>query len=164
MIRMSKQADYGLVLMTQFVRSVERKRNLSARELARQTRLPLPMVSKVLKALAREGLLLSHRGPSGGYSLARKPEHISVAEVLIAVEGPIAVTECLDDGGGCRQQKVCPVKANWEQVNYAIKNVLDAITLQDMIEPLPDGWVTLGDLSAGDSESDGPVKETAGVA
>ncbi len=60
MIRMSKQADYGLVLMTQFVRSVERKRNLSARELARQTRLPLPMVSKVLKALAREGLLLSH--------------------------------------------------------------------------------------------------------
>jgi len=162
---MSKQADYGLVLMTQFVRSADRKENLSARELAGQTRLPLPMVSKVLKALAREGLLLSHRGPSGGYSLARKPEHISVAEVLTAVEGPIAVTECLDDdGGGCRQVKVCPVKTNWERVNYAIKNVLDAITLQDMIEPLPDGWVTLGELSAEASEADGPVKETAGVA
>jgi FeS assembly SUF system regulator len=161
---MSKKADYGLVLMTQFVRSADHVTNLSARELARQTRLPLPMVSKVLKALAREGLLVSHRGPSGGYSLSRKPEHISVAEVLTAVEGPIAVTECLDDTGGCRQQQVCPVKTNWERVNFAIKNVLDAVTLQDMIEPLPEGWVTLGDLETGTAEPRAPVEEPAGVA
>ena len=106
---------------------------------------------------------MSHRGPSGGYSLARKPEHISVAEVLTAVEGPIAVTECLDEAGECRQQTVCPVKTNWERVNLAIRNVLEAITLQEMIEPLPEGWVRLTDLAADTSDSERSVKETAGV-
>lgn len=146
MIRMSKQADYGLVLMTEFLRGSNRERNLSARELAQKTRLPLPMVSKILKALTREGLLTSHRGSTGGYGLARAPERISVSEVLVAVEGPIAMTECLHEQGECRQLAVCPVRTNWERINYAVKNVLDAITLADMIEPLPDTLITMGGI------------------
>lgn len=143
MIRMSKQADYGLVLMTAFLRGREEGGNFSARELAARTRLPLPMVSKILKALAREGLLTSHRGTNGGYSLARTPDRISVSEVLVAVEGPIAMTECLHDRGDCRQVAVCPVRTNWERINVAVKHVLDAITLADMAEPLPDSLVTM---------------------
>lgn len=143
MIRMSKLADYGLVLMTQFLRTPEGERNLSARQLADETRLPLPMVSKVLKALTREGLLVSHRGASGGYSLSKEPTRISVAEVLAAVEGPIAMTECVDDAGDCRQELVCPVRSNWQRINIAVKNVLAAISLQDMLEPLPESLVTL---------------------
>ena len=85
MIRMSKLADYGLVLMTQFLRKSRAEGNLSARQLAAETSLPLPVVSKVLKALSREGLLVSHRGAGGGYSLSRRPERISVGEVLTAV-------------------------------------------------------------------------------
>lgn len=146
MIRMSKQADYGLVLMTEFLRGANRDRNLSARELAVKTRLPLPMVSKILKALSREGLLVSHRGVSGGYGLARRPDRISVSEVLVAVEGPLAMTECLHDQGDCRQMAVCPVRTNWERINFAVKNVLDAITLADMVEPLPDALVTMGGI------------------
>ncbi|UCF36681.1 MAG: SUF system Fe-S cluster assembly regulator [Acidobacteriota bacterium] len=144
MIRMSKFADYGLVLMTQFLRASSAEENLSARELASQTRLPLPMVSKVLKALTREGLLVSHRGASGGYSLSRSPAKISVAEVLTAVEGPIAMTECLDSTSVCKQESVCPVRTNWERINFAVQDVLDAISLADMLEPLPDHLVTLG--------------------
>jgi FeS assembly SUF system regulator len=155
MIRMSKLADYGLVLMTQFLRSESRGRNLSARRLAAETRLPLPMVSKVLKALAREGLLVSHRGTNGGYSLTRDPGRISVADVLSAVEGPIAMTECLDADGNCRQEAVCRVRNNWEWINDAVTGVLGAISLRDMLEPLPDRLVPLGGVI--ETAEGGPV-------
>lgn len=156
MIRMSKQADYGLVLMTQFLRVQDENENLSARQLAAETRLPLPMVSKVLKALTRQGLLVSHRGASGGYSLSRNPDRISVGEVLAAVEGPIAMTACLEDEGDCRQELVCPVRTNWERINYAVRSVLDAISLEDMLEPLPDRLVTLAGVV---DMVDSPVSE-----
>jgi FeS assembly SUF system regulator len=156
MIRMSKLADYGLVLMTQFLRYEQGGQSLSARQLAKQTGLPLPMVSKVLKALTREGLLVSHRGASGGYSLSKDPEQISVGQVLSAVEGPIAMTECLEQSGGCRQEPVCPVRTNWERINVALRDVLDAISLADMVEPLPHDLVSL----TGSWESTGEEKAT----
>lgn len=169
MIRMSKLADYGLVLMTQFLRSGNRGRNLSARRLAVETRLPLPMVRKVLKALTREGLLVSNRGTSGGYGLARDPGRISVAEILSAVEGPIAMTECLDTDGNCRQEAVCRVRNNWEWINDAVTGVLGAISLLDMLEPLPDRLVPLAgvmeksEIKAVDSEPRRTEKEAARV-
>ena len=144
MIRMSKLADYGLVLMTHLIRHRGREGNMSARQMAKETGLPLPMVSKILKVLTREGLLVSHRGVSGGYDLSRDPEEISIGDVLIAVEGPIAMTECLETEGECRQEPVCPVRTNWERINFAVKDVLDAISIADMVEPLPDYLVTLG--------------------
>lgn len=143
MIRMSKLADYGLVLMTQFLRYSEGGTNLSARQMALETDLPLPMVSKVLKVLTRAGLLVSHRGANGGYGLSRHPKKISVGEILGALEGPVAMTECLEQEGDCRQQQFCPVRTNWERINFAVTNVLDAITLADMVDPLPDQLVTI---------------------
>lgn len=145
MIRMSKLADYGLVLMTQFLQQ-QGEGNVSARALSESTQLPLPMVSKVLKVLTRQGLLRSHRGANGGYSLSRGPELITVGEVVSAMEGPIAMTECLDTDGVCRQEAVCPVRTNWERINYAVENVLHAISIQDMVDPLPEQLVTLGGL------------------
>jgi FeS assembly SUF system regulator len=144
MIRMSKLADYGLVIMTQFLRHQDRGGNLSARRMASETGLPLPMVSKVLKVLTREGLLISHRGVSGGYALSRNPDQITIGDVLSAMEGPIAMTECLERDGDCRQEAVCPVRTNWGRINYAVRGVLDAITIVDMMEPLPEQLVTLG--------------------
>jgi FeS assembly SUF system regulator len=146
MIRMSKLADYGLVLMTHFLRYRGDGRNLSARQMALETGLPVPMVSKVLKVLTREGLLVSHRGVSGGYSLSREPEEISIGDVLSAMEGPIAMTECLETDGDCKQESVCPVRTNWGRINYAVRGVLDAISLSDMVEPLPEQLVTLGGI------------------
>ena len=95
MIRITKQTDYGIVLLTHLAANPERQ--YTAPELAAEARLPLPMVSKILKLLARDGLLASHRGVKGGYSLARPAEEISMAEIIAALEGPIAITECVSD-------------------------------------------------------------------
>ena len=94
MIRITKQTDYGIVLLTHLAAQPERQ--LNAPELAAETQLPLPMVSKILKLLVREGLLLSHRGVKGGYSLGRPPAEITMAEIIASLEGPIAITECID--------------------------------------------------------------------
>lgn len=141
MIRITKQTDYGIVLLTHLATEPERKYN--APDLASETGLPLPMVSKILKLLARDGLLLSHRGVKGGYGLARAPEGISMAEIIGALEGPISMTECIDDEGGCSHQPMCQVRGNWQRINEAVRGALEGITLAEMAHPMPK-LVTLG--------------------
>lgn len=136
MIRITKTTDYGIVLLTHMAERPEHRFN--APELAHEAALPLPMVSKILKTLAREGLLASHRGAAGGYALARRPEEIPVSEVIAALEGPIAITECIDDTPGeCAQEAVCPLRSNWQLINSAIRRALDGIQLAQMARPLP---------------------------
>ena len=98
MIRLSKLTDYGLVLMSYVARSGGGLH--TARGLAAESGLPLPTVSKVLKTLLQSGFLVSHRGINGGYNLARGAQEISVAEIIAALEGPIALTECSTDISG----------------------------------------------------------------
>lgn len=136
MIRITKTTDYGIVLLTHMAERPEHRFN--APELAQDAQLPLPMVSKILKTLAREGLLASHRGATGGYALARPPEEIPVSQVIAALEGPIAITECIDDTPGeCSQEAVCPLRSNWQLINGAIRHALDGIRLSHMARPLP---------------------------
>ncbi len=136
MIRMTRVTDYGIVLLTYFARGPEETLH-TARDLARDAHLPLPTVNKVLKTLTRHGLLESHRGVKGGYTLARHPEEISVAEIISATEGPVAMTECTVDGpGGCDHESECPVTDNWQRINQAIQEALDGITLAEMTRPL----------------------------
>ena len=118
MIRMTKQADYGTMLLTYFARGGGR-RMLSARDLAERARLPLPTVTKILKLLARGGVLMSHRGVKGGYSLARQPEQITIAEVITAIEGPIAITQCSENADGCESRSMCPVSPSWQRIDSA---------------------------------------------
>jgi FeS assembly SUF system regulator len=132
MIRITKQTDYGIVLLTHMAATPERRAN--APELATETRLPLPMVSKILKLLVREGVLLSHRGVKGGYGLGRSPEEISMAEVITALEGPIAITECVDDHSGCSHEAFCGVRGRWQRINTALRETLEGITLAEMAE------------------------------
>jgi len=141
MIRITKQTDYGIVLLTHLAAQPERQYN--APELAAEAHLPLPMVSKILKLLARENLLLSHRGVKGGYSLARQPEAISMAEIISALEGPIAITECISVEGDCSHEPLCPVRSNWRRINQAVRSALAGITLAEMAHPRQK-LVTLG--------------------
>lgn len=135
MFRMAKLTDYGIVLLTHFARHPEREA-LNARELALDTRLPLPTVGKLLKELVHGGLLTSHRGIKGGYSLARDPERISMAAIIAALEGPIAITECNTDHAGlCEHESGCAVRTNWQVVNHAIKEALERVTLAEMARP-----------------------------
>ncbi len=133
MIRLSKLTDYGIVLMTRF--AVDGAVH-TARELADDTGVPLPTVSKVLKALARQELLASHRGVKGGYRLARAAQDISVAQIISAFE-QIAMTECTSFGLSCELEPTCPVRANWQKIGAAIRSALSDLTLAEMATPLP---------------------------
>ncbi len=135
MIRLSKLTDYGMVLMTCFART-EGGALRTARDLAAESRLPLPTVSKVLKALLQSGLLLSHRGIKGGYSLSRPSVEISVAEIITALEGKVSLTECSDLSGLCDLEACCAIKQNQQVINQAVRGVLEKLTLSDLIEPL----------------------------
>ena len=144
MLRMTKQADYGIVLLARMASEPDRVFN--AGELAAETHLPAPTVSKVLKLLVRGRLLESHRGVNGGYALAQIPAEISVAQVIAALEGPIAITECIDDTPGeCSQERLCPVRGNWQRINLAIRGALEEISLAEMIPPPARGLVSIGD-------------------
>ncbi|MEW6744840.1 MAG: SUF system Fe-S cluster assembly regulator [Planctomycetota bacterium] len=136
MIRVTKQADLGIVLMTTIAgRSSDGISSIcSSRDLSRLTAQPLPMVSKVLKQLARHGLLESHRGVKGGYSLPRPPDQISVREIIAALDGPIAITDCIEEGpGDCRQEECCPVRSNFQRLNDVIKGALEEVKLAQML-------------------------------
>lgn len=146
MIRISKEVDYGIIILAHFAGDVERLKH-SAREVATETSLPLPMVRKILKILSREGLLMSHRGARGGYVLMGHPKRISMAEVINAVEGPIAVTECIEAPGECGHEPQCQLRSNWYKINEVVIQALREITLADMTIPLPEPLVPLKGLA-----------------
>ena len=136
MIRLSKFADYGIVLLTYMANGKDDSPQ-TARHLSELAELPLPTVSKILKAFSRAGLLVSHRGKQGGYSLAREPTKISVAQMISAIEGPIAMTECSSHAPGlCAMEQRCPVRGNWRRINEAVRLALDGLTLAVMTTPL----------------------------
>ena len=134
MLRMSKLTDYGIVVMTSMARAPDRIH--SAANLAAQTELALPTVTKVLKTLARKRLLESVRGAKGGYMLARAPRERSLAPVLSAMEGPIGMTECGRASGLCLQESGCLVRSNWQRINRVVLEALDRITLEQMTQPI----------------------------
>lgn len=138
MLRISRIADYGVVLATRLAMLLPEDMR-SVPELARDTGVPQPTVSKILKQLGRAGILESTRGARGGYRLARRPEHVTVADVIAALEGPIGMTECGhgDDHGDCELSSRCGVRGNWQRINEAIAEALSAITLAEMAEPKP---------------------------
>jgi FeS assembly SUF system regulator len=136
MVRLGKLTDYGLLLLTCIARSPAASLR-TARDLAKETRLPLPTVSRLLQELLKSGLLVSHRGTKGGYALARKAREISVVDVVAALEGPIALTECSTEVSGmCDLEPSCPIKSNQRVINQAVQGVLETITIGDLIQPM----------------------------
>ena len=131
MIKLSRMADYGVVLMTQFARDADEMK--TAPDMALSSGLPAPTVSKILKLLTQGGLLESQRGTKGGYTLARDPAGISVADIIGALDGPIALTECMTgDGVICEIEALCPTRTNWKKINEAVVSALEGISLADM--------------------------------
>ena len=133
MLRISKLTDYATLLLTHMARAPQQV--YSARGLAEQAALPLPVAAKLLKLLAREGLLVSQRGAAGGYVLSRAPQRISMAQILAAVEGPLAVTECALGRGVCEMEKGCATRPHWQLIGHALQVALEAVNLADMVAP-----------------------------
>ena len=93
----------------------------------------LTTVAKILNCLARESLVNSQRGAAGGYVLGREATEITVAEIVQALEGPIALTACVDGSPThCDSESFCPMRGNWDRVNRAIRGALSGVSLADM--------------------------------
>lgn len=132
-MKLGKLTDYATVLVTALAEAPQQLR--AASDLAAATRIAEPTVSKVLKALARAGLVTSERGAHGGYRLARSPEAISVADVVSAMEGPIGLTACSVHGEHCSIDPHCRLRGNWQLISQAIEQALASVSLADMVAP-----------------------------
>ncbi len=131
MIRLTKAADYGILLLTGMAGTATDLHTTT--ELSEFCHLPQPTVAKVLKLLARAGILESERGVHGGYRLARSPEQVSVGDAIRAVDGPIAMTECVDDTPGlCAVEADCTIRGNWERINAAVEAALSSVSIAEM--------------------------------
>lgn len=138
MLRISRLTDYGTVLLAHLAAHQAGVR--SAADVAQATSIAPPTVSKLLKSLARAGLVTSTRGANGGYRLSRPPQDISAADIIDALEGPVSITECSASDGECEHEGVCSVGDAWQRINVAILRALNDVSLHDLVRangPVP---------------------------
>ena len=134
MFRLNRLTDYAVVVLAQM--ALRPGRLVNAAQVAQDTGVPQPTVAKGLNVLAKGGLIASQRGAAGGYSLARPAEEIDVAEIIQAMDGPIALTACVEAAtDSCSVESLCPMRGNWERVNTAIRTALSNVTLAEMALP-----------------------------
>jgi FeS assembly SUF system regulator len=135
-MRLTHLADYAVVMMTAAARR-EAAARLSATDLSEETGVPLPTAQKLMQRLAAHGLLVGQRGAGGGYALARPVTEISLADIVEAVEGPIAMTQCSgsDEPSDCALDAHCRVKPHMGIVGDAVRGALDAVSLESLCAP-----------------------------
>jgi FeS assembly SUF system regulator len=135
MIKVSRLTDYGVVVMAQISQADGKVK--TAQDLAAASGLPLPTVSKLLKTLAKHGLLQSHRGVNGGYSLDRPLGQITAREFIQALDGPVALTACVDGSeDACNVESLCPIRGGWDRLNTAIHAALEEVSMADLCRPM----------------------------
>lgn len=133
MLKVSRLADYAVTIMCALVES---KEHASASDIATLTKVAKTTVSKILKMLAKAGLVQAARGSNGGYALIKSASEISLAAVVAAVDGPIALTECSTIQQNCSKLACCGTKPHWQFINTLIDDVLSRYTLEDMMQPM----------------------------
>lgn len=134
MIRLTNLADYAVVLMCEIANAPDR---VSAQSLSAATNIPVPSVSKILNALGRGNLLVSHRGLKGGFALARPTDDISVADIVEAIDGPIALTHCTEpEDNDCGYTNICSMRPKWQVINGAVRDALVDVKLTSLIQPV----------------------------
>ena len=131
MFRLNRLTDYAVVVMSQMA---NREGIIcKAPDIAGASAVPLPTVAKILNALMKADLVVSHRGVTGGYSLSRDPSDISVADIIQALEGPIALTACVSGAAdACDVESLCPMRGHWNKVNNAIREALQGVSLAEI--------------------------------
>jgi len=134
MLKLNRLTDYAVVVLSRLSKQVGMVQ--TANEISDGTGLPMPTVSKILKLMAGSSLIESHRGVNGGYSLSRGADSVRVSEIIEALEGPIALTACVDGTTDqCTIEGSCPMRGNWNTVNDAIRTALSGVTLADLLDP-----------------------------
>jgi FeS assembly SUF system regulator len=132
MIKLSRLTDYAVVILTEMGR--EKGVIMSVSSLSERTKIPEPTVSKALKLLTKHGVVNSTRGINGGYSLDIDSCDVLVSDIVEAMEGPIALTACVDSSSnGCSIEDTCILNNRWTPVNVAVRNALSGISLNDLV-------------------------------
>jgi FeS assembly SUF system regulator len=167
-MRLSSLADYAVVMMTAAARHCGGVARLNATLLAEETGVPLPTAQKLVSRLSSAGLIESTRGTGGGFRLARPPASISLADIVEAVEGPIALTACVEHGAqDCGLDHQCSVKPHWGVVNAAVRGALASVSLSTLttlsaVRPEPvEGRVPSSRASTGSARTDLLVSEVS---
>jgi len=130
MIRISKLTDYALVIMAFLSKDPDNFAQTS--DIALNTHIAKPTAAKILKILAKQGLISSHRGTNGGYKITNSPTNISVADVIEVIEGPMAIMDCTLGEQHCAIYKNCSINTPWVQINRVLVKCLDTIKLSDL--------------------------------
>ncbi|MFN3234174.1 MAG: SUF system Fe-S cluster assembly regulator [Gammaproteobacteria bacterium] len=138
MLRISKLTDYAIVMMVYVAH--QKSELITANAIAKETNISLPTVKKILRMLLKSNLLISAQGSHGGYYLSQEPASISVAHIITAMEGQIALTMCNTDEMACDKHEQCMVKQPWQLINRVIKTSLESITLEDMAKAYQADW------------------------
>ncbi len=139
MLKISKLADYAILVMGSV--SAHSNKLLSAKDIAIDTHLTEPTVGKLLKLLTKQHLLNSERGVKGGYKSAHPANAITVAEIIEAVDGKIAMIECDKSDSCCAVESICTVSSNWQKISSGIREALAGISLADMQHEIPEAMI-----------------------
>lgn len=132
MIKLSNLADYAVLLMSTIATRPDELH--TAASLNRETKVPLPTVSKILGKMAKADLLKSNRGVGGGFSLNLEEENISIADIIEAVDGPVQLTNCLsEEDPNCDYVPVCTTRGKWDKINTAVYQALNNVPLSEMV-------------------------------
>lgn len=134
MLRLSKLTDYALLVTDYLAKKPGTLSSMS--DISAETRVPKATVRKILNRLLDARIVRSVRGVHGGYQLADTPNHISIAQVIDAMEGPLAMTECNQSGSLCSMECHCQLRGNWIQINQWVSNLLKSMTLSDLTKPI----------------------------
>ena len=134
MLKVNKLTDYATVILSYM--ASKPTHTYSALDITSAVNINQPTVSKVLKHLTQEGLVISHRGVSGGYHLASDPKVISVAQVIRAMEGQLGMTECSIEPGLCELESTCALRTNWQKISNAVLIALESVSIADMQQPM----------------------------
>ena len=137
MLRLSKKADYALMAMKHLARKSDSAASTSAREIAEQYDIPIELMAKVLQRLARSGLLTSHQGTRGGYTLSKSTTSISVADIIQAIDGPLTVTACSTQDEGCEQFTKCNIRDPLWRIKDRIVASLAECSLHEISTDIP---------------------------
>jgi Rrf2 family protein len=137
MLRLSKKADYALMAMKHLAIKPDSSASTSAREIAEAYDIPVELMAKVLQRLARRGLLTSHQGTRGGYTLSRPKRSISVADIIQAIDGPLTVTACSTEDEQCEQFEKCNVRDPLWRIKDRILSALATCSLEEISGEAP---------------------------
>ena len=152
MLSLSKRADYALLALSHLAvtQAADPSRLVNTKEIAEQYEIPAELLAKILQSLAKNGIVASHPGPTGGYKLLRAPAAVSVAEVLTVIDGPLSILPCSNGAGDtCKQFSHCTIRDPLEEIEIRVKALLQEITLEDVsgAGAAPAKWPPFQDFS-----------------